>query len=115
MVELALARRGHEMAEVESLTRALEGAAVEKQGFSEALALKRQRVGTLERQVASLLGKMAAAREEVNICILHNIRSALLIQTCFFTVSLSEVLYLTILRSGGRFEKSTWGIKRRSG
>ena len=64
------------MAEVESLTRALEGAAVEKQGFSEALALKRQRVGTLERQVASLLGKMAAAREEVNICILHNIRSA---------------------------------------
>ena len=64
------------MAEVESLTKALEGAAVEKQGFSEALALKRQRVGTLERQVASLLGKMAAAREEVNICILHNIRSA---------------------------------------
>ena len=57
------------MAEVESLTKALEGAAVEKQGFSEALALKRQRVGTLERQVASLLGKMAAAREEVNMCI----------------------------------------------
>ena len=56
------------MAEVESLTKALEGAAVEKQGFSEALALKRQRVGTLERQVASLLGKMAAAREEVNTC-----------------------------------------------
>ena len=81
---MALARRGHEMAEVESLTKALEGAAVEKQGFSEALALKRQRVGTLERQVASLLGKMAAAREEVNLCILHNIRSALLIKTCFF-------------------------------
>ena len=59
------------MAEVESLTKALEGAAVEKQGFSEALALKRQRVGTLERQVASLLGKMAAAREEVNICIYY--------------------------------------------
>ena len=73
---MALARRGHEMAEVESLTKALEGAAVEKQGFSEALALKRQRVGTLERQVASLLGKMAAAREEVKTCILHNIRSA---------------------------------------
>ena len=95
MVELALARRGHEMAEVESLTKALEGAAVEKQGFSEALALKRQRVGTLERQVASLLGKMAAAREEVNTCILYNIRSALTSdQNLFLTVSLSEVLFV---------------------
>ena len=93
MVELALARRGHEMAEVESLTKALEGAAVEKQGFSEALALKRQRVGTLERQVASLLGQMAAAREEVNLCILHNIRSALLIQTCFYFVAAQKFVF----------------------
>ena len=81
------------MAEVESLTKALEGAAVEKQGFSEALALKRQRVGTLERQVASLLGKMAAAREEVSICILHNIRSALLIKTCFDCVAVRSFVF----------------------
>ena len=65
MVELALARRGNEKAEVESLSEALEGAAVEKQGLMKALAVKEQRLGASERQIASLLGKLAAAREEV--------------------------------------------------
>merc|ERR1719447_1994749 len=65
VVELALARRGNEKAEVESLSEALEGAAVEKQGLMKALAVKEQRLGASERQIASLLGKLAAAREEV--------------------------------------------------
>ena len=60
-----MARRGYEKAEVESLREALEGAAVEKQGLTKALVVKEQRLAASERQTASLLGKLAAAREEV--------------------------------------------------
>jgi len=65
IVESALARRCEERAEVESLSEALEGAAVEKQGLMKALVMKEQRLAASERQTASLLGKLAAAREEV--------------------------------------------------
>ena len=64
-MESALARRCEERAEVESLSEALEGAAVEKQGLMKALVMKEQRLAASERQTASLLGKLAAAREEV--------------------------------------------------
>ena len=64
-MESALARRCEERAEVESLSEALEGAAVEKQGLMKALVMKEQRLAASERQTACLLGKLAAAREEV--------------------------------------------------
>ena len=64
-MESALARRCEERAEVESLSEALEGAAVEKQGLMKALVMKEQRLAASERQTANLLGKLAAAREEV--------------------------------------------------
>ena len=67
IVELALARRGYEKAEVESLREALEGAAMEKQGLTKALVVKEQRLAASERQTACLLGKLAAAREEVRV------------------------------------------------
>jgi len=65
IVELALARRGYEKAEVESLREALEGAAVEKQGLTKASVVREQRLAASERQTACLLGKLAGAREEV--------------------------------------------------
>ena len=40
MVELALARRGREKAEIECLSKALEGAAEEKQGLAMTLAVR---------------------------------------------------------------------------
>merc|ERR1712013_620068 len=65
VVELALARRGREKAEIECLSKALEGAAEEKQGLAMTLALREQEICALEGQVAGLLGRLAAAREEV--------------------------------------------------
>ena len=64
-MELALARRGFEKTEVESLREALEGAAAEKQGLTKTLVMKEQRLAASERLTANLLGKLAAAREEV--------------------------------------------------
>jgi len=66
VVELALARRGREKAEIECLSKALEGAAEEKQGLAMTLAVREQENCALERQVAGLLGRLAAAREEVS-------------------------------------------------
>ena len=40
VVELALARRGREKAEIECLSKALEGAAEEKQGLAMTLAVR---------------------------------------------------------------------------
>ena len=64
-----MARRGNEKAEVESLNEALEGAAVENQGLRKALVMKGQRMAALEKQNISLLGKLAASREEVDTSI----------------------------------------------
>merc|ERR1719447_1613275 len=66
VVELALARRGREKAEIECMSKALEGAAEEKQGLAMTLAVREQENYALERQVAGLLGRLAAAREEVS-------------------------------------------------
>ena len=61
-----MARRGNEKAEIESLNEALEGSALENQGLRKTLVVKEQRMEALERQNISLLGKLAASREEVN-------------------------------------------------
>merc|ERR1712200_124251 len=65
VVELALARRGREKAEIEGLSKALEAAAEKEQGLAMTLAVREQENSALEGQVAGLLGRLAAAREEV--------------------------------------------------
>merc|ERR1719204_2038278 len=65
VVELALARRGREKAEIECLSKALEAAAEKEQGLAMTLAVREQENSALEGQVAGLLGRLAAAREEV--------------------------------------------------
>ena len=103
-----MARRGNEKAEVESLSEALEGAALEKQGLMKALAVKEQRLGAAERQNVSLLGKLAAAREEVSTSLYFERLGCILVVVVSVLVKLSSSLLI-----GGRFERSTWGTERR--
>jgi len=65
VVEVALERRGAERLEVEALQVALEGADLQVRGLSRRLAVKEQRQGALERQVAALVARAAGAREEL--------------------------------------------------
>ena len=109
-----MARRGNEKAEVESLSEALEGAALEKQGLMKALAVKEQRLGAAERQNVSLLGKLAAAREEVSTSLYFEFLRSLQRLGCKLVVVVSVIVELgSSLLIGGRFEGSTWGTERR--
>ena len=65
VVELAVARRGSERQEVDSLREALQGAQGQVQGLTAALAGKERQVVQLEGQVVGLVGRLAAVRGEL--------------------------------------------------